>query len=88
MGNIANGENSLVEKLSCMTILCHFGVWMRHSKHSCHIGPFSYHIGQFFVILDSVTKTMFSTSDFLNSFFQKKLKISSYCIDFYEHGKL
>ena len=36
--------------------------WTRHSKHSCHIGPFSCHIGHFLsywtflVILDSVTK--------------------------------
>ena len=72
---------TLVEKLSFMTILCHFGcvipnirvnldasfqtfmsIWMHHSKHSCHIGPFSYHIRHFLSFWTVSQKTMFSTS--------------------------
>ena len=37
--------------------------WMRHSKHSCHIGPFSYHIGHFLSFWTVSQKTMFSTSN-------------------------
>ena len=36
--------------------------WMRHSKHSCHIGPFSCHIGHFLSFWTVFQKTMFSTS--------------------------
>ena len=37
--------------------------WMCHSKHSCHIEPFSYHIGHFLPFWTVTQKTMFSTSD-------------------------
>ena len=63
--------HSLVEKLSFMTILCHFGCVIPNihinldmsSEHSCHIGPFSYHIGHFLSFWIVSQKTMFPTSD-------------------------
>ena len=36
--------------------------WTRHSEHSCHIGPFSYHIRHFLSFWTMSQKTMFSTS--------------------------
>ena len=33
--------------------------WTRHSKHSCHNGPFSYHIGHFLSFWTVSQKTMF-----------------------------
>ena len=37
--------------------------WTHHSKHSCHIGPFSFHIGHFLSFWTVSQKAMFSTSE-------------------------
>ena len=45
----------------------HFAsTWTHHSEHSCHIGPFSYHIGHFLSFWIVSQKTMFSTSDIIH----------------------
>ena len=36
-------------------------IWTRHSEHSCHIEPFSYHIGHFLLFWTVSQKTIFST---------------------------
>ena len=61
---------ALVDKVSFMTILCHFGCVIPNIRvnldasfeHPCHIGPFSCHIGHFLSFWTMSQKTMFSTS--------------------------
>ena len=40
-------------------------IWTRHSKHSCHIEPFSCYIGHFLSFWTLSQKTMFSTTDII-----------------------